>query len=271
MMEGVYQNVIVPNDATLEGRMALAPAADLAWRCGARVVNVSNTDLSDQASKDAVKGHAIQQSASDVEFWVDLDNDLAVAVLAAASYRPDPVFCVPSPASGRRGLGRRKHGLSPVAAEVITRAEAAVVVIGPATDVSRGLPMTELVAVLDGTDASEDLVALAEQWARLFKLGLVLTAVGDPGPGVDAGAQERYLEERADRCGAPGGVGVELIGGDDDVAGLVDLLTGHEDALVMLAPTPVGTGPGPLATDLIGRSPRAVVLPRGPIPESPGD
>ena len=73
----VYQNVIVPNDGTLEGRSALAPAADLAWRCGARVVNVSNTEVSDKSSKAAVKGHAMAQSAADVEFWVDLENDLA--------------------------------------------------------------------------------------------------------------------------------------------------------------------------------------------------
>jgi hypothetical protein len=271
MMAGVYQNVIVPNDGTLEGRVALAPASDLAWRCGARVVNVSNTEVSDKSSKQAVKGHAIQQSASDVEFWVDLENDLATAVLSAAEYRSNPIFCVPSVGSSRSRIGRRRSGLSPLAAEVVTRAEVGAVVVGPQTDLSRGLPMTELIAVLDGTDASDELIDLAEQWAQLFKLRLVLTAVGGPGSVVDRTTQQLYLDQRADNVTAPGGVGIELAAGDDAWSGLVDLLVEHEDALAMLPPTPVGTPPGALAVELIGRSPRAVVLPRGPIPETPTD
>ena len=40
-MQAVYDNVIVPFDGAMSGRVALAPAADLAWRCGARVVIVN--------------------------------------------------------------------------------------------------------------------------------------------------------------------------------------------------------------------------------------
>lgn len=265
----VYQNVIVPSDGTLEGRIALAPAADLAWRCGARVVNVANTEVSDKSSKAVVKGHAMAQSAADVEFWVDLENDLATAVLAAATYRTNPVFCVASPPPSRGLLGRRKAALSPLSIEVATQAEAAVVVVGPVVDTARGLPMTELVAVLDGGPGSDELVELAEQWAQLFKLRLVLTAVAAHGAVDDRSSQQQYLEQRADTRRAPGGVGVELVQGDDAVAGLADLLLEHENCLAMLAPTPVGTAPSALVTDVICRSPRAVVLPRGTIPETP--
>src|SRR6185436_16784588 len=235
MMGAVYQNVIVPSDGTLEGRSALAPAADLAWRCGARVVNVSNTDLSDKSSKAAVKGHAIAQSAADVEFWVDLENDLPVAALAAAQYRANPIFCVPSP-TPRGRLGRRRNALAPVALEVATRAEAAVVVIGPVVDVARGLPMTEIVAVLDGLDGSDELVVLAEQWAQVFKLRLVLTAVAGPGSVDNRATQQHYLEQRAAGRQAPGGVDVELVQGDDAVAGLAELLTEHENCIAMMPP-----------------------------------
>ncbi|MGZ4683250.1 MAG: hypothetical protein ACXV8G_12390 [Acidimicrobiales bacterium] len=202
----MYQNVIVPNDGTLEGRSALAPAADLAWRCGARVVNVSNTELSDKSSKAAVKGHAIAQSAADVEFWVDLENDLPVAVLAAAQYRTNPIYCVPSPPT-RGLLGRRKGVLAPLAAEVATRAEAAVVVVGPVVDIARGLPMTELVAVLDGRDGSDELVVLAEQWAQLFKLRLVLTAVAGPGSIDTARASSSTSTSAPMPAGRPAGWG----------------------------------------------------------------
>ncbi len=265
----MYQNVIVPSDGTLEGRSALAPAADLAWRCGARVVNVANTEVSDKSSKAVVKGHAMAQSAADVEFWVDLENDLATAVLAAATYRSNPVFCIPSPPPSRGLLGRRKAALSPLAIEVATRADAAVVMIGPGVEISRGLPMTELVAVLDGGPGSDELAAQAEQWAQLFKLRLVLTAVAAQGAIDDRSSQQQYLEQRADQRSAPGGVGVELVKGDDAVGGLVDLLLGHENCLAMLSPTPEGTAPSALAADVICRSPRAVVLPRGMIPETP--
>jgi hypothetical protein len=265
----VYQNVIVPNDGTLEGRIALAPAADLAWRCGARVVHVSNTEVSDKSSKAVVKGHAMAQSAADAEFWVDLENDLPDAVLEAATYRPNPIFCVASPAPSRGLLGRRKATLSPLAIDVATRAEAAVVVIGSSVELARGLPMTEVVAVLDGGPGSDELVAQAEQWAQLFKLRLVLTAVAAQGAIDDRSSQQQYLEPRADQLRAPGGVGVELVQGDDAIDGLIGLLAEHENALAMLPPTPAGSAPSALAADVISRSPRAVILPRGMIPETP--
>ena len=265
----VYQNVIVPNDGTLEGRIALAPAADLAWRCGARVVHVSNTEVSDKASKAVVKGHAMAQSAADAEFWVDLENDLSDAALTAATYRVNPIFCVASPGPSRGLLGRRKASVSPLALDVATRADAAVVVIGPAIDLARGLPMTELVAVLDGGPGCDELVAQAEQWAQVFKLRLVLTAVAAQGAIDDRTSQQQYLDQRADHLWAPGGVGVELVQGDDAVDGLIALLTEHENGLAMLPPTPTGTAPSLLAVDVICRSPRAVVLPRGMIPETP--
>jgi len=267
-MADVYLNVIVPNDGTLEGRSVLAPAADLAWRCGARIVNVSNTDLSDKSSKATVKGHAMAQSAADVEFWIDLENPLPSAVLEAAAYRPNPIICAASPAPrGRRG---RKHpALTPLTVELATKADSSVVVIGPAAETDRGLPMTEVIAVLDGSEGADELVDLAEQWAQLFKLRLVLTALAGPGSVDNRSTQQLYLDQRADHRSAPGGVGIELVQGDDPVSGLVDLLTTHENAVAMLAPTAPGTAPNAMATEIICRSRRAIVLPRGPIPETP--
>ena len=71
--------------------------------------------------------------------------------------------------------------------------------IGPAVEISRGLPMTELVAVLDGGAGSDELVAQAEQWAQLFKLRLVLTAVAAQGAIDDRSSQQQYLDQRADQ------------------------------------------------------------------------
>ena len=86
-----------------------APASDLAWRCGARVVNVSNTDVSNRSAQAAVKQHAISQSAADAEFWVDLEHSLGEATLKAASFRPDPIICAGSPLPAPRLLGSKRR------------------------------------------------------------------------------------------------------------------------------------------------------------------
>ena len=98
----VYENVIVPFDGTGTGRTALAPAADLAWRCGARIVIVNNTDASDKASREAIKGKAMTLSGADVDFWVDLDHSLGVALVEAAKFRGRPILCIS--VKGKQGV-----------------------------------------------------------------------------------------------------------------------------------------------------------------------
>src|SRR5690606_35541500 len=90
-MSPVYENVIVPFDGSPQGRGALAPAADLAWRCGARIVIVNNTDASDKASRAELKTRAMSLSGADVDFWVDLEHSLGRALVEAARFRPDPI------------------------------------------------------------------------------------------------------------------------------------------------------------------------------------
>ena len=118
-----------------------------------------------------------------------------------------------------------------MAIDLATRAGAAVVVISSSVDLARGLPMTELVAVLDGGPGCDELVSQAEQWAQLFKLRLVLTAVAAQGPSTTARASSNTSNREPIRS-APGGVGVELVRGTT-VAGL-RLLAGDE---VVMPPT----------------------------------
>ncbi len=258
----VYQNVIVPNDRSLEGRIVFAPAADLAWRCGARVVNVSNTDVSDRSSKAAVKQHAISQSAADVEFWVDLEHPLADATLTAASFRPDPIICVASPPAGPKLLGRGRNALSSVVAQLAERADVPVVVVGPVADTSRGLPMTEVVVVLDGSPESAAMLGSAAEWARIFKLRMIFTALSGRDGLRERSDVQQYLDAQAHSVTAAGGVGVELLQGSGSVADLITMLAGHEDAVVMLSPGPAGSSLSKVGTETILTSPRAVVLMR---------
>jgi hypothetical protein len=244
----VYQNVIVPNDRSREGRVVFASAADLAWRCGARVVNVSNTDVSDRSSKEALKQLAISQSAADVEFWVDLEHSLADAVLMAASFRPDPIICAASAAAAQRLVGRGRNTISPV------------VVVGPLADTSRGLPMTEVVVALDGSAGSATILGSAAEWARQFKLRMVFTTFTHRDGVRQRSDEQQYLDGQVNSVIAPSDVGIELLQGLGGVDDLVAMLVGHEEAVVILSPGAAGTSLSDVATQTILRSPRAVVL-----------
>jgi nucleotide-binding universal stress UspA family protein len=188
-MFSVYQNVIVPFDGSLSARAALAPAADLAWRCGGRVVIVNNTDASDKASRDALKSRAMSMSGADVDFWVDLDHTIGCALVEAARFRDDPIVCMP--VRTKMSGWRRKPTLSGTTAEVLLDAPAPVLVIGPETDVSSGLGMTEILVALDGSAASEQILPLAVEWAKTLKLRVVLAGVVRAG----AGGQDTHPAE----------------------------------------------------------------------------
>ena len=69
----MYENVIVPFDSTPAGRTALAPAGDLAWRCGGRVVTVTNTEASDNAPNAARKNRAINHRGPAPDARLDPD------------------------------------------------------------------------------------------------------------------------------------------------------------------------------------------------------
>ena len=258
----MYQNVIVPNEGTREGRIVFAPAADLAWRCGARVVNVSNTDVSDKSSKAVVKQYAISKSAADAEFWVDLEHSLGEATLMAASFRPDPIICAGSGLPVPRLLGSKRPTVSPVVVELVEQADAPVVVIGPRTDTGRGLPMTEVVVVVDGTEQGAGVLGPAAEWARQFKLRMVFTALSDEGPLQERSAAQQYLDAQANAATSAAGVGVELVQGSGGVDDLAVLLAGHEDAVVMIGIGPKGTSMTKNTAALILSSPRAIVLMR---------
>jgi len=256
----VYENVVVPFEGSLEGRVVLGPASDLAWRAGARMVVVSNTDASDKSSKAAVKLQAIAKSGADVEFWIDLDHPLADAALKAIAYRRDPLVCVASPRPSG-GLFRRRKGLGQLVTDVTSRCTVPVMVIGPEADVARGLAMTEAIVVLDCTPSSEELLGFAVSWCGDFKLRMVVTASPAPGTNFTLPDLQQYLDQRVDRVESPGGVTTELLEADDDATALVDLAAAHEDAVVIMSANHGKAGGlGAFATKVITACTRPVVV-----------
>jgi nucleotide-binding universal stress UspA family protein len=263
-MAPVYENVIVPFDGTLPARAALAPAADLAWRCGARIVIVNNTEANDHASKKALKSRAMSMSGADVDFWVDLEHSLGRALVEAAKFRPDPIVCVP--VRTKQGTLRRKASLGSVASEVLSSGAAPVLVIGPETDVSRGLPLTEIVASLDGSEASEAVLALAVEWARHLKLRLVIVGVVRSDASETESERSYLRSQLAKVSGQVAESTFELIEAADAASGLCEFLATHEDAVIAMSThgrSGVDKHPlGSVANEVMMRSPRAILFTR---------
>lgn len=261
----VYDNVIVPFDGALSGRVALAPAADLAWRCGARVVIVNNTEVSSAEAQVALKSRAMSMSGADVDFWVDASHDLGGALLEAARFRTRPIICMAL--RGKQTL-RKRFALPPMAEKVFAAAAVPVMVIGPNCDTSRGLPMLEIVASLDGSVASERILPLASRWARTLKLGLRIVGVVAAKHDSSHASETTYLQGHVDvlRTEVPD-TDFELIEASNAADGLVGYLRRHEDAVLCMSTHGRSKGRGVLgnvATSVIGASPRAVVLARPP-------
>lgn len=262
-MHAVYDNVIVPFDGALSGRVALAPAADLAWRCGARVVIVNNTEVQSSEAQAALKSRAMSMSGADVDFWVDTSHDLGEALLEAARFRSRPLICMAM--RGKPTL-RKRFSLPPMAEHVFKATEVPVMVIGPNCDTSRGLPMLEVVASLDGSVASEAILPLAADWARSLKLSLVLVGVVAANKAGSHTGELQYLEGHATalRSQVPDTT-YELIEASDASEGLVGFLRRHEDAVLCMSTHGRSKRRGLLgnvALSVIGHSPRAVVLTR---------
>lgn len=261
-MTVVYDNVIVPFDGALFGRVALAPAADLAWRCGARVVIVNNTEVQGDEAQTALKARAMSMSGADVDFWVDATHDLGGALLEAARFRTRPLICMAM--RGKSSL-LKKFSLTPTAEQVFQGTTVPVMVIGPNCDTSRGLPMLEVVASLDGSGASEQILPLAVEWAHALKLSLVLVGVVAASRDGSHAGEIEYLERQAEALRAQVPTSYELIEASDAAEGLVAFLRRHEDAVLCMSTHGRSKGRGILgnvALGVIGGSPRAVVLAR---------
>lgn len=257
----MYDNVIVPYDGTNPGRAALAPAADLAWRCGARIVIVNNTEVSDTASRAALKSRAMSMSGADVDFWVDPQHDLGDALVEAAGFRSNPIICIAI--TGKTGF-RKKFSLTTVAEQVFKGTPVPVLVIGPNTDTSRGLPLVEVIASLDGSPASEEILRLAVDWARSLKLKLVLVGVvADSTSGPHQGEIDYLSAHVAALQSQVPETSYELIKAADPGKGLVDYLDQHEDAVLFMS-THGRSGSnallGNVAMTVLGNSKRAVVV-----------
>jgi len=142
-----------------------------------------------------------------------------------------------------------------------------VLVIGPETDTSRGLPMTEIVVSTDGSEDSEQILPLAAEWSRSMKLKFTLIGVASE-KSETTRAESDYLSERiAELRDRVPEARSELVRASDPVEGLLRFMDDHEDAILAMS-THGRTGGsgrsaiGSVAQQVIARSKRAVLLRR---------
>jgi nucleotide-binding universal stress UspA family protein len=261
----MYDNVIVPFDGGLELRAALAPAADLAWRCNAKLVVVNTTAASDEESRLVLKSQAISMSGSDIDFWVDLGHEIGEALISAATHRPRSIICVAS-RYRTAGMVRRRQVVVPVPPEVFTGSPVPVLAVGPEADVSRGLPMTEVLVLHDGSDEASAVLPLAIEWGSRLRLTVRLVGV------VPEGRDHQVLAcelERALELVSPSvpDASLEVIRTSQPAEAVASMLEDRPDAVGML--TTRGAAPargplGPFAADLLRLSPRPLVVVAAP-------
>lgn len=188
----LYDYVIVPFDGTEATRVGHAPAADLAWRCQAKVVMIASSKVSSKAATRLIKDQAMGQSG-DVDFWVDTESpSLGAAVAEAGRHRPNSVICIVA-----RLEGRKKRHLDSLADEVLSRATVPVVTLGPEVDLRSRLPVSRVIACLDGTEKAEEIMPVVASWAVQLRLNVSVVGVAGPEGETPPGMSIDYLHAHA--------------------------------------------------------------------------
>ena len=256
----MYQHVIVPFDGSPECRAALAPASDLAWRCGAQVVIVTTTATDDEAAQHLLKSQAIAKSGADVGFWVDTGSEIGEALLEATRFRAEPLICVAS-RYRPQGLVRKKLIATPLPEAVLRHSTVPVLIIGPKTDLSRGLPLAELVMPIDDSPEAVRAARLAADWAIGLRIAVRFLSFVPPGAAAPQAPETvRQIHDEI-RARAPSVV-LELIETEQPAEALVAIAAEQIDAVILL-PRAGGTEREPLdafAREVVSMSTRAVLL-----------
>lgn len=219
-----YRNVLVPLDGSDLAAGALPTATALAKRLGAVVqtIGVAGPDLGTDELRRAT-ADALGIGPDEPRIYVVTWDDVPAAIDARAAELDPCLVCMSTHGRGRVA----GTVMGSVARDVIERGRAPVVVVGPRVadpDPSGAVPppapfeSDRLVACVDGTPASEQVLPLAADWARALDLRLTALTVAEPCPppnrigaawrrhhGPDTDVDE-YLEALADRWAreAPG-------------------------------------------------------------------
>jgi nucleotide-binding universal stress UspA family protein len=205
----------------------------------------------------ALKTQAMAKSRGEIEFWVDLEHPLDVALREAARHRPSSIICMTS--RHRYGL-RRKD--TPLPAAVLAEPPVALLVTGPEVDLTAGLPMADIFLAIEPTPVAYRAARLAAEWARHFRLGVHLVVL------AATGADERTVSEpfrpllrEVAKLAPEATLGV-LPSSDTapSADSFLEMVNEQPNAVLLLAGPGAGEPLGAVARDVIRRSTRPVLV-----------
>lgn len=172
-----FRRVLVPMDGSPLAESALTPARALARRVGAELELIA---IGSDPANAAEFGHDLERLGADAGAAVttQVDTEVAGAILRAAAERDGTLLCLAS--HGRGGLPRAILGS--VARAVVAGADAPVVLVGPQYDPDRKLDDGPVLACVDGSPPSEDIIPVAASWAAALGVPLGIVTVAEPVP-----------------------------------------------------------------------------------------
>lgn len=261
-MKVVYETIVVPLDDASTSRHAIATAVLLAraWTVPVQLVMVVSPGINPLEATLALERAADEVDAPVRRPVVLADNDVAEALSAHAGTHA--LICMAT--HGRSAIGSAVLGS--VTREVLAKAEAPVLLVGP-----RCVPSSELrdicVAVRPGSAFSARAISFAIEWARTSNArlhlvgalsGVEVLAVGDDEERAELGAL-------AQRCRDAGVAASWRLVEGDDIASRV-LEAAAEVSASMLVVATHGRGPlarlalGSVAQQLVRRAPCPVLV-----------
>ena len=208
--------MLVPLDGSELALTSMPTARVLAERFGAEVHTISVVDAAEDGDRLAALGSAVLGVAvGDAHVRVAHGADVTEGILRSAEELGRCLVCLST-----HGRGRLSGAVvGSVARELVQRSARPLVALGPVGDVPDWkrtphwpppLSVARIVACVDGSDTSEDVLPVASGWARALGMSLtILTVVDDEtaplrperqrspyGEGTDA---ESYVDALAHR------------------------------------------------------------------------
>jgi nucleotide-binding universal stress UspA family protein len=203
----MFETVVLALDGSSLAEQALAPAAAIARRSGARL-RLLHVEIAGGHSDAAERLGALADQLDQPCEVAIVDGDWVAEAIAEAADQPDTLLCLTSHGAG----GLRRALLGSVAEDVLRLHAHPILLVGPHG--SEGPPIdpgARLLICTDGSAVADTIVPVAQAWCAAFGLAPWVVTVVDPEvvAGTDRSdvVESGHVERIARQLGADDGRG----------------------------------------------------------------